>query len=52
MNNWKKEEIKKAIAYYERKRDECLRIRCELVAAKHQRMIDSLKKDLSAYTEG
>ena len=50
MSNEQK--IRNSIAYYERKRDECLRIRCELVAAKHQRMIDSLKKDLLAYTEG
>ena len=44
--------IRNSIAYYEQKRDECLKIHCDYVAAKHQRMIDSLKRDLLAYTGG
>lgn len=44
------QKIRNSIAYYERKRDECLKIHCDYVAAKHQRTIDSLKRDLSAYT--
>lgn len=51
MNNKVKEDIKKSIAFYERKRDECLKIHCDYVAAKHQRTIDSLNRDLSAYTK-
>lgn len=41
-----KKEIEKAIAFYEKKRDECLMAHCLLVAAKHQRMIDSWRNEL------
>lgn len=42
-----KAEIKKAIAYYEKKRDECLSAHCVLVASKHQRMVDSWRNELA-----
>lgn len=42
----KKEEIKYKIAYYEAERDRNLKIHCPRVAAKFQRMIDKLKKEI------
>ena len=44
----KKEEIKYKIAYYEAERDRNLKIHCPRVAAKFQRMIDKLKKEISS----
>ena len=44
----KKEEIKYKIAYYEAERDRNLKIHCLRVAAKFQRMIDKLKKEISS----
>lgn len=40
--------IKYRIAYYETERDRNLKIHCPRVAAKFQRMIDKLKKEISS----
>lgn len=42
MNDWKIEELKRL----ERERDRNLAIHCEYVAAKFQRMIDRIKKEM------
>lgn len=42
MNDWRIEELKRL----ERERDRNLAIHCEYVAAKFQRMIDRIKKEM------
>ena len=42
MNDWRKEELKRL----EKERDRNLAIHCEYVAAKFQRMIDRIKKEM------
>lgn len=42
MNDWRIEELKRL----ERERDRNLAIHCEYVAAKFQRMIDIIKKEM------
>lgn len=42
MNDWKIEELKRL----ERERDRNLAIHCEYVAAKFQRVIDRIKKEM------